>query len=113
MNYELIHELFIYRGTDLWRRQHWRTGLYLDEPEGHITDGYRVILLQGSVYPADRLVWLYVTGELPDGEIHHVNGDLLDNRRENLIDATGICALTYARKWNDKRTQAHAKEVKS
>ena len=102
MNYEMVRELFVYRGTDLWFQQHWRHGLYLDEPEGYITsDGYRVIEVKGKQYPADRLVWLYVTGELPEGEIHHVNGDLLDNRRENLIDATGICALTYSLKWND------------
>lgn len=47
-------------------------------------DGRVVIRLNGRLYLAYRLAWLYVYGEMPGGEIDHINGDPGDNRISNL-----------------------------
>jgi HNH endonuclease len=47
-------------------------------------DGYRYVEIDGELYRADRVAWLYVTGEWPEGEVEHINGDRGDNRWENL-----------------------------
>lgn len=51
-------------------------------------DGYRVIRVDGVLYTAHRLVWLYVTGAWPKGNIDHRNGLRDDNRIENLREAS-------------------------
>ncbi len=51
-------------------------------------NGYRYIKLNGVHYLEHRMVWLYVHGCLPEGEIDHINGDKKDNRIENLRQCT-------------------------
>lgn len=46
--------------------------------------GYRKIRLYGKVYPAHKLAWLYMTGDLPTVGIDHINGVFDDNRWCNL-----------------------------
>lgn len=50
--------------------------------------GYVRITIDGYIYAAHRLAWLFVHGEFPQGEgepfIDHINGDKADNRIENL-----------------------------
>lgn len=57
-----------------------------------MTDGdgyqYRIIGVDGGRYRAQRLAWLYVTGEWPTGLIDHRNGDTLDNSFDNLREAS-------------------------
>lgn len=52
------------------------------------SSGYLVIKLNRIRYPAHVLVWLYMTGEFPKVYIDHINHNRLDNRFENLRDAT-------------------------
>lgn len=49
------------------------------DPKGRIK-----IPIFGKQYYASRLVYLYMTGELPHGVIEHINGDYSDNRLSNL-----------------------------
>jgi hypothetical protein len=46
--------------------------------------GYGQIRIRGEIYKEHRLVWLYVYGKWPDGQIDHINHNRRDNRVENL-----------------------------
>lgn len=47
-------------------------------------DGYRMTMIDGHRYANHRLAFLYVTGEFPDGQVDHINGNRSDNRFCNL-----------------------------
>lgn len=45
---------------------------------------YRRVIIYGKKYMVHRLVFLYLNGRLPDGDIDHIDGDGLNNRWLNL-----------------------------
>ena len=49
---------------------------------------YKVMGFGGARYLQHRLAWLYVYGELPHGQIDHINGIRDDNRILNLRTVT-------------------------
>lgn len=52
---------------------------------GSLSYGYRVIRKNGKLSASHRLVWEAANGPIPVGHvIHHINGNKLDNRLENL-----------------------------
>jgi hypothetical protein len=51
-------------------------------------EGYIQIRIDYVTYRAHRLVWLYVYGRWPVGQIDHRNGVTSDNRLSNLREAT-------------------------
>lgn len=56
---------------------------------GAVTDrGYLRVRLHGVGYYSARLAWFYMTGEWPKEQIDHVNRDRLDDRWENLREAS-------------------------
>lgn len=48
------------------------------------------IRVDGKLYRAHRLAWMYVYGKFPKGDIDHKNGNPLDNRITNLREATRV-----------------------
>ncbi len=63
-------------------------GAKVGDTPGPGSEGYVRIRLCGKTFGAHRLAWLWVHGELPDGEIDHRNGIKSDNRIENLRDVS-------------------------
>ena len=50
----------------------------------HPQKGYRHISIDGKLYPANRLAWLYMTGKWPKLEIGYINHKTSDTRWANL-----------------------------
>lgn len=86
-----LHELFSYdpeTGNFAWRVQKSRNtkiGKPLNKTNGN---GYKSVKIEGKSYLIHRLIWLYVYGKLPDGEIDHKNKIRNDNRLCNLREVT-------------------------
>jgi hypothetical protein len=78
-------------GDFLWRIRRGRA--HLNFIAGSISPdkrgrNYRRININGKLYRAHRLAWLYVNGSWPINHVDHINGNSLDNRIVNLREAT-------------------------
>lgn len=62
-----------------------------------------VIFVDGKLYLAHRLAWLYVHGEWPRQQIDHIDGDPRNNRIENLRDVSAS-----VNQQNRKRAARHS-----
>lgn len=80
-----LEELLTYdseTGVFTWLISHGRAKV--GSTAGCDCRGYVVIRVDGILYRAHRLAWLYSYGTWPDGEIDHKNRDKSDNRLSNL-----------------------------
>jgi hypothetical protein len=49
-----------------------------------VSKGYFQVSIDGVMWYVHRLAWLLYYGEIPKGNIDHINGDRKDNRIKNL-----------------------------
>lgn len=61
---------------------------------------YSVIAVDGKLYRAHRLAWFYVTGEWPEAEVDHINGQRDDNRFGNLRVVSNVVNSQNRRRAN-------------
>lgn len=52
------------------------------------SDGYTIVRVGGRMLRAHRIIYAIIHGEMPEGEIDHINGNRADNRIENLRDVS-------------------------
>ena len=96
-----LKELFRYDGENLIRATK-RGGCAAGSVAGFIdVAGYRWAKVNKIRYAVSHLVWLYVHGDWPDGEIDHVNGVRDDNRIGNLRDVSRLIQVKNAKKRKD------------
>jgi len=50
--------------------------------------GYRNIMIDGKLYKAHRLTFLYMTGNFPKDQADHIDGDRANNHWSNLRECT-------------------------
>lgn len=79
-------------GVFIWKVQTSRR-INIGDVAGTVSvrDGYRRISVDGYIYLAHRLVFLYMEGYLPEYQIDHKFGIRDDNRRAVLNHATQSC----------------------
>lgn len=85
-------------------------------------DGYIIVRVKRQTSSIHRIVWVYHNGAVPDGmEIDHIDGDILNNRIENLRvvsrsvntrnqrkrsdNTTGVCGVTFLKDRGKFRAQ--------
>jgi hypothetical protein len=86
---ERLKELSSYGSDGEFRRELPNRRGKVGDVMGCINSGGRkVIRIDGRMYYASRLAFLYMTGSFPTYEVDHIDRDRLNNRWENLREAT-------------------------
>jgi len=87
MNAGIVRKLFRYNrrtGTFVWRVLKGR--MLAGATAGTLGNCGIQVQVDGRFYKVHRLVWLYVHGHWPIGEVDHRNHNTTDNRLSNLRD---------------------------
>lgn len=91
LDYDLFNRLLSYNpntGDFHWKVDRARKARAGDLAGTHDSKGHRQIGVCGKYYLAHRLAWLAFYGEMPAGEVDHLNGVRDDNRISNLRDVS-------------------------
>jgi len=82
LHYDPDNGLFI-RNITICNR--YKSGTYAGSIDSH---GYIKIVINYKQYSAHRLAFLYMTGELPENQVDHIDGIRTNNKWINLRNAT-------------------------
>jgi len=89
-----VRSLFDYNpenGVVTWKKLAVKNQMKVGDVAGYITDrGYMRVEIGKVSYYLHRIVWLYVYGVFPDGDIDHINHNRADNSISNLRDVCRI-----------------------
>lgn len=92
---EILNEIEYNPDDGVFRWLRIKSGRKMDREPGFTITGsnnpktsYRYIGINGRKYAAHIIAWIYMKGCAPAGQIDHKNGDGLDNRFENLREAS-------------------------
>ena len=102
ITYKQVRKLFKYNGKDLI----WNKTIKGKTVKGNIagclrSDRYRFIGINNKSYLAHRLIWFYHYGYFPENEIDHINKNKIDNRIENLREASHSCNIRNRGNYNN------------
>lgn len=73
-----------------WDCDNWNAR-YSKKEAGTVSEKYLIISIKNARYKAHRLAFLYVEGFFPENNVDHVDGDELNNRWNNLREASSRC----------------------
>lgn len=99
--FERVRELFEYNGDTgvlSWKVTAPNRSAGKSVGESLLKDGYRRVSVDDSSWAQHRVIWLYVHGYWPPGEIDHINCNRTDNRIANLRLANRSQNASNARK---------------
>lgn len=88
---ETVKKLFHYdaqSGMLLWRNGNGRNVKPWQQANSLNSNGYYAVKINGINYSVHRIIWLYVNGKFPNGDIDHKNRIRNDNRLCNLRDVS-------------------------
>jgi hypothetical protein len=91
IDHETVKRLFYYdsdSGVLLWRKGNGGNVKPWQQVHAKNGHGYYTVKVHGKSYLAHRLIWLYVHGVMPTGDIDHKNRIRNDNRLCNLRTAS-------------------------
>lgn len=107
---ERLRELVEYdpiTGVFIRRVKLYKTGV-IGEPIGCVNAAGRVELsIDGGIYFAHRIAWLYMTGKWPANVIDHIDGDPLNNTFRNLRDVTQFGNMQNQRRPSRNNTSGY------
>lgn len=103
LGYDPSTGVFTWRVAGRGRRIHRRAGYLLKET------GYRKLFVLGKLRAEHRLVWFYVHGRWPSGEIDHINHVRDDNRIENLREVSRLENAKHRKDPGSIRTYGNGK----
>ena len=76
-------------GIFTWKKCHKKSPVKIgDKIKSLDKDGYLKVQIDGKPYRVHRLVWLWYYNKFPDKVIDHIDGDVKNNRINNLREAT-------------------------
>lgn len=95
INHSLSHDeitaFFSYdqkSGQLIWKQRFSNRTNIGENAGGLVPNGYIVIGIKGRRYYAHRIIWNYIYGDWPKGEIDHIDGNRANNTINNLRDVT-------------------------
>lgn len=107
-DYDYLHAVFEYKdGKLLWKIDKPNAKRKAGDEAGNFDDrGYRKLTLSGGTFAAHRIIYFMLTGEQPN-VVDHIDGDLTNNRIENLRPAD-----VSTNNWNAKLRKDSSTGVK-
>lgn len=86
--HDMVCSLYKYKDGKIYNKFS-RGGAIKGSEAGSTTkQGYKLIRFERRFYFVHRVVWIMHNGRWPAGNIDHIDGDRLNNRIENLREAT-------------------------
>lgn len=98
-----VRELFNYEpetGFLTWKSQSVGRGRchMAGDRAGCAAGNRRQVCVDGTTIKEHRVIWAWLHGKWPDGDVDHINGDATDNRSANLRDVPRSVNLQNQRK---------------
>ena len=110
LTYDIVREIFTYNPeTGILRWKAHRGRVSCGSIAGSLDEkGYMRVMIDGHHYRSHRIIWLYMTGELPVFDIDHKDTDRSNNKWNNLRPATkSQNASNYMRKSGTRGISFH------
>jgi len=91
LSQETVHHLFLYDEVsgELTHKNPTSNCVKAGAIAGHLhSRGYIHVGVFGKQYKAHRLIWLYMTGNFPEHDIDHIDGNRSNNSWKNLRESS-------------------------